>query len=79
MTSAFLGDFSADSLCLKCAANSWNEPVLGEAMVNAQQEFSISLQQHFGVAVSCRDFVQGGQSLCDGFRRVVRDTEATRL
>jgi hypothetical protein len=35
--------------------------MLGEAMVNAQREFSIPLQQHFGVAVSHRDFVQGGQ------------------
>jgi hypothetical protein len=35
--------------------------MLGEAMVNARQEFSISLQQHFGVALSCRDFVPGGQ------------------
>jgi hypothetical protein len=34
--------------------------MLGEAMVNAQQEFSISIQQHFGVAVSRRDFVQAG-------------------
>jgi hypothetical protein len=30
-------------------------------MVNARPQISISLQQHFRVAVSRRDFVQGGQ------------------
>ena len=51
--------------------------MLGEAMVNAQQEFSISLQQHFRVAVSRRDFVQGGQPqrLPDGKRSPVSDED----
>jgi hypothetical protein len=46
----------------------WASGMLGEAMVNAQQEFSISLQQHFRVAVSRRDFVGRAATAAAGWQ-----------